>query len=95
MLSRDAGDRRLIITKYRAGVEYVKAHGKLTGPHTVSCALTEGGEQEISAKHIMIATGEATYFYPGLPFLLLAPQVEALLIETHEMSLSLLWKSLF
>lgn len=41
----------------RDKVSYVKGHGKLTGPNTVTVALKDGGEQEITAKNIMIATG--------------------------------------
>lgn len=38
-------------------VDYVKGHGKLTGPNTVTVSLNGGGEQVITAKNIMLATG--------------------------------------
>ena len=47
------------------GVEYVKAHGKLTGPNTVQCDLVEGGEQTINAKRILVAAGSEVAPFPG------------------------------
>lgn len=38
-------------------VDYVVGHGSLTGPNGVKVALNKGGEQEIKAKNIMLATG--------------------------------------
>ena len=41
----------------RDKVEYLKGHGKLTGPNSVTVTLNDGGEQQITAKNIMLATG--------------------------------------
>jgi len=41
----------------RNKVDYVKGHAKLTGPNSCSVALLDGGEQTITAKNIMLATG--------------------------------------
>jgi dihydrolipoamide dehydrogenase len=38
-------------------VVYVKGAAKLTGPNTVMASLLEGGEQQITADKIIIATG--------------------------------------
>ena len=38
-------------------VDYLKGHGKITGPNGVNVALTEGGSQDVEAKNILIATG--------------------------------------
>merc|ERR1719440_1932715 len=38
-------------------VDYVVGHGTLTGPNDVKVALNAGGDQEIKAKNIMLATG--------------------------------------
>merc|ERR1719499_2836416 len=38
-------------------VSYVKGHGTLKGPNSVSVSLLEGGEETIEAKNIMLATG--------------------------------------
>eukprot|EP00055_Hartaetosiga_balthica_P000147 m.135792 g.135792 ORF g.135792 m.135792 type:complete len:503 (+) comp10213_c0_seq1:56-1564(+) len=48
------------------GVDYVKAHGTLTGPNSVNCALLEGGSQTINAKKIMIAVGSEVTPFPGV-----------------------------
>lgn len=42
---------------HTTGVDYVKAHGTITGPNEVSCQLVDGGESKIKAKNILIATG--------------------------------------
>merc|ERR1711865_1216102 len=34
----------------RDKVEYLKGHGKLTGPNSVTVTLNDGGEQQITAK---------------------------------------------
>jgi len=41
----------------RDKVEYLKGHGKLTGPNSVTVTLNDGGEQQITAKNIILATG--------------------------------------
>merc|ERR1719215_2105296 len=48
-------------------VDYVKGHGKLTGPNSVTVALNDGGEQAISAKSIMLATGSDVMSLPFAP----------------------------
>jgi pyruvate/2-oxoglutarate dehydrogenase complex dihydrolipoamide dehydrogenase (E3) component len=47
-------------------VEYVKGTAAFTGEHEVKVNLTEGGEQTISAKNILIATGSEATPFPGL-----------------------------
>lgn len=48
-------------------VNYVKGHGTLTGPNSVSVGLTDGGESQIKAKNIMLATGsEVVCPLPGV-----------------------------
>merc|ERR1712151_522750 len=41
----------------RDKVDYVKGHGKVTGPNAVTVSLNDGGEHVINAKNIMLATG--------------------------------------
>jgi dihydrolipoamide dehydrogenase len=41
----------------RDKVDYVKGHGKLTGPNSVTVAMNDGTEKVITAKNIMLATG--------------------------------------
>lgn len=41
----------------RDKVKYLKGFGKLTGPNSVTVALNDGGEETITAKNIMLATG--------------------------------------
>ncbi|CAJ1450060.1 unnamed protein product [Effrenium voratum] len=41
----------------RDKVKYLKGWGKLTGPNSVTVALNDGGEETITAKNIMLATG--------------------------------------
>lgn len=38
-------------------VKYLKGFGKLTGPNSVKVSLNDGGEEIITAKNIMLATG--------------------------------------
>lgn len=47
-------------------VDYVKGHGTLTGTTSVKVDLLEGGEQAISAKNIMLATGSDVISLPGV-----------------------------
>merc|ERR1719356_2206430 len=56
----------------RNKVDYVVGHGKLTGPNSVSVSLNAGGEQSISAKNIMLATGSDVV---SLPFVQLDEEV--------------------
>eukprot|EP00434_Breviolum_minutum_P024581 symbB.v1.2.021712.t1/scaffold1892.1/size96974/9 len=41
----------------RDKVTYLKGFGKLTGPNSVTVKLNDGGEETITAKNIMLATG--------------------------------------
>lgn len=47
------------------GVDYVQAHGRLSGPNQVECDLVEGGQKTINAKRIMIAVGSEVAPFPG------------------------------
>ena len=50
-------------------VDYVKGHGTLTGPKSLSVALLDeegGGTQDIQAKNIMLATGSDVVSLPGV-----------------------------
>jgi dihydrolipoamide dehydrogenase len=47
-------------------VEYVKGTAAFTGEHEVKVNLTDGGEQTILAKNILIATGSEATPFPGL-----------------------------
>lgn len=48
------------------GVDYVKAHGTISGPNSVQCNLTEGGSQDINAKRILVAVGSEVTPFPGV-----------------------------
>ena len=47
-------------------VTYVKGTASFTGEHEVKVNLTEGGEQSITGKNIIIATGSEATPFPGL-----------------------------
>ena len=47
-------------------VTYVKGTASFTGEHEVQVNLTEGGEQTITGKNILIATGSEATPFPGL-----------------------------
>ncbi len=47
-------------------VTYVKGHGRLAGPGRVQVGLTDGGTQELEAKHVIIATGSDVMPLPGV-----------------------------
>lgn len=49
-------------------VDYIKGVGSLKGKGTVSCKTLEGKTEELSAKHIIIATGSEPVALPNLPF---------------------------
>lgn len=49
-------------------VDYVKGAGKLTGKTTITATLNDGGEKQIEAKNIIIATGSEATPFPGIPF---------------------------
>lgn len=48
-------------------VDYIKGHGTITGPNSVTAELLEGGSQTVSAKNIIIATGSEPVALPFLP----------------------------
>ena len=48
------------------GVEYIKGTGAFTGEHEIKVNLSEGGEQTVTAKNILIATGSEATPFPGL-----------------------------
>mmetsp|Transcript_22892 Transcript_22892/g.66137 ORF Transcript_22892/g.66137 Transcript_22892/m.66137 type:complete len:491 (-) Transcript_22892:118-1590(-) len=47
-------------------VDYVKGHGTLKGPNSVSVALNSGGDQVIEAKNVLLATGSDVVSLPGI-----------------------------
>ena len=47
-------------------VDYFKGTGAFAGPGRISVNLNEGGEQEIEAKHVIIATGSEVTPFPGI-----------------------------
>merc|ERR1719386_449590 len=47
-------------------VDYVVGHGTLSGPTSLKVALNAGGEQSITAKNIMLATGSEVMSLPGM-----------------------------
>ncbi|KAH7104683.1 dihydrolipoyl dehydrogenase [Auriculariales sp. MPI-PUGE-AT-0066] len=47
-------------------VDYIKGAGSFLGPNRVAVQLIDGGETEIEAKHIIIATGSEVTPFPGI-----------------------------
>lgn len=47
-------------------VEYIKGTGAFQDEHTVAVNLVEGGETQVRAKNILIATGSEATPFPGL-----------------------------
>ncbi|PWN48158.1 dihydrolipoyl dehydrogenase [Violaceomyces palustris] len=47
-------------------VDYLKGSGSFSSPTTVKVALNEGGETEVEAKNIIIATGSEVTPFPGI-----------------------------
>lgn len=63
------------VTKLTGGIEmlfkknkvtYKVGHGTLAGPNSVKVALNKGGEETITAKNIMLATGSDVVSLPGI-----------------------------
>jgi len=56
-----------LLKKYK--VDYVKGHGKITGPNTVNVALTGGAGESLAldTKNILIATGSEVSPLPQVP----------------------------
>jgi dihydrolipoamide dehydrogenase len=48
-------------------IEVVWGSGALTSPNTVRVALNEGGTRQVSARHIILATGARARAIPGVP----------------------------
>lgn len=48
------------------GVDYVKAHGKITGTNEITCDTLDGTTEVINSKNIMIATGSEVTPFPGI-----------------------------
>ncbi len=49
-------------------VEYILGHGTITSPGTVQVALKAGGERNLTAESIVIATGSDVMSLPGVEF---------------------------
>lgn len=47
-------------------VDYIKGTGSFVDEHTIKVNLLDGGETEVKAKNIVIATGSETTPFPGL-----------------------------
>ena len=47
-------------------VTRIDGFGKITGPNEVTVKKTDGSEEKISAKNILIATGSEVTPFPGL-----------------------------
>lgn len=47
-------------------VDYVKGHGRISGPNEVTVDLLDGGTQTVSAKNIIIASGSEPSSLPGI-----------------------------
>jgi dihydrolipoamide dehydrogenase len=66
--SRKVAKRLAVGVKHlmkKNGIEVVRGHGRLAGPGQLRIA-TEGGEQELQAPHIVLATGARARTLPGL-----------------------------
>lgn len=48
------------------GVEYIKGEGSFASPTQLNVKLTDGGETQIEAKNIIIATGSEVTPFPGI-----------------------------
>lgn len=59
------GGIEFLFKKYK--VDYVKGFGKITSPNGVGVALTEGGNQDLDTKNILIATGSEVTPLPPVP----------------------------
>lgn len=55
-----------LFRKYK--VDYLKGKGRIASAHTVDVELLKGGNDEISAKNIIIATGSEPASLPGLKY---------------------------
>jgi len=48
------------------GVDYIKGEGSFASPTQLNVKLTDGGETQIEAKNIIIATGSEVTPFPGI-----------------------------
>ncbi|CAG7851228.1 Dihydrolipoyl dehydrogenase, mitochondrial; AltName: Full=Dihydrolipoamide dehydrogenase; AltName: Full=Glycine decarboxylase complex subunit L; AltName: Full=Lipoamide dehydrogenase component of pyruvate dehydrogenase complex; AltName: Full=Pyruvate dehydrogenase complex E3 component; Flags: Precursor [Serendipita indica DSM 11827] len=55
-----------LFKKYK--VDYIKGTGSFQSANKLKVALTEGGEEELEAKNVIIATGSEATAFPGVPF---------------------------
>ncbi|KAG8797120.1 dihydrolipoamide dehydrogenase precursor [Serendipita sp. 399] len=55
-----------LFKKYK--VDYIKGTGSFQSANKLKVALNEGGEDELEAKNVIIATGSEATPFPGVPF---------------------------
>lgn len=55
-----------LFKKYK--VDYIKGTGSFESAGKLKVALLDGGESEIEAKNVIIATGSEAMAFPGVPF---------------------------
>ncbi|KAG8824095.1 dihydrolipoamide dehydrogenase precursor [Serendipita sp. 401] len=55
-----------LFKKYK--VDYIKGTGSFESANRLKVALSEGGEDELEAKNVIIATGSEATPFPGVPF---------------------------
>jgi dihydrolipoamide dehydrogenase len=48
------------------GVDYIKGSASFASPTSINVALNEGGETQVEAKNIIIATGSEVTPFPGI-----------------------------
>lgn len=48
------------------GVDYIKGEASFASPTQVNVKLTEGGETQVEAKNVIIATGSEVTPFPGI-----------------------------
>lgn len=58
------GIETYLFKKY--GVDYIKGKGSFASPSKINVALNEGGETQIEAKNVIIATGSEVTPFPGI-----------------------------
>jgi dihydrolipoamide dehydrogenase len=58
------GIESYLFKKY--GVEYIKGAASFASPNQINVALTEGGETQVEAKNVIIATGSEVTPFPGI-----------------------------
>ena len=48
------------------GIDYIKGAGSFASPNQINVALTDGGETQVEAKNVIIATGSEVTPFPGI-----------------------------